>query len=61
MKKAQVRLGGRYEAKVSNKIVVVRLLRESPYGGWDAVNEATGRTIRIKSAARLRAERGEIL
>lgn len=60
MKKAQVRVGGRYEAKISNKIVIVRLVRENPYGGWDAVNESTGRTVRIKSAAKLRCERGPV-
>lgn len=54
MKKAEVKIGGRYTAKVSGEVVVVRLTRESPYGGWDAVNEYTNRSVRIKSAARLR-------
>lgn len=53
MKKAQVEIGGRYLARVSDKRVVVKLLRESPFGGWDAKNEATGREVRIKTAARL--------
>lgn len=56
MKKEQVKLGKRYCAKVSGQIAVVRLLKESPYGGWDAVNEDTGRSVRIKTAARLRYE-----
>lgn len=58
MRKAQVRLGGRYEAKISGKIVVVRLTNENPHGGWNAINESTGRTVRIKTAAKLRCERG---
>lgn len=56
MKKAQVEIGKRYVAKVSGELTVVRLSAESRYGGWDAVNERTGRTVRIKSAAKLRKE-----
>jgi hypothetical protein len=56
MKKSEVRIGGRYRAKVSDRLVVVRIVRESPYGGWDAINESTGRPVRIRSAQRLRAE-----
>ena len=33
---------------------LVRIDRESPYGGWDATNLATGRSVRIRTAARLR-------
>ena len=54
MKKAEVEIGGRYVAKVSGSLVAVRIDRESPYGGWDATNLATGRAVRIRSAARLR-------
>lgn len=54
MKKANVEIRGVYVAKVSGQIVKVRIDRESPYGGWDATNLATGRAIRIRSAARLR-------
>lgn len=54
MKKAEVKVGGRYVAKVSGELTVVRLLQESRFGGWDAVNERTGRAVRIKSAAKLR-------
>jgi hypothetical protein len=32
----------------------VRITGESPYGGWRGTNLATGREIRIRSAARLR-------
>jgi hypothetical protein len=58
MKKAEVEIGGQYIAKVSGKPQVVRIMRESPYGGWDAVNVKTSRAIRIKSAQRLRRPAG---
>jgi len=54
MKKNEVIIGGRYLAKVSGKVVPVRITGESRYGGWDAVNVETNRTVRIKSAQRLR-------
>ena len=54
MKKAEVKVGGRYSAKVSDKGVVVRIDAENPHGGWDATNEATGKKVRVKSAQRLR-------
>jgi len=54
MKKADVKVGGRYSAKVSDKVVVVRIDAENPHGGWDATNEATGKKVRVKSAQRLR-------
>ncbi len=54
MKKADVKLGGTYAAKVSGKVVPVRIDAENPRGGWDATNTATGRKVRIKSAQRLR-------
>lgn len=54
MRKAQVKLQGRYECKVSGELVAVTILAVSQYGGWDARNEKTGRAIRVKSAQRLR-------
>lgn len=54
MEKNQVIIGHTYAAKVSGQVVRVRITSESRYGGWDAVNLATGRAVRIKSAARLR-------
>ncbi len=54
MKRREVRIGSTYVAKVSDRLVQVRLERESPHGGWDARNLATGRAVRIKTAARLR-------
>lgn len=55
MKKADVRLGATYTAKVSGRVVPVVLESESTYGGWNARNVTTGRSVRIKSAAKLRA------
>ncbi|MCA9557184.1 MAG: hypothetical protein KC583_01360 [Myxococcales bacterium] len=54
MKKNEIEIRGVYVAKVSGQLVAVRIDRESPYGGWDATNLATGRSVRIRTAARLR-------
>jgi len=66
MKKSEVVVGGRYVAKVSGRLVAVRVvdIREIPPAEWSsrsawrtrilAVNEATGRTITIRSPQRLR-------
>lgn len=54
MKKRDVMIGGIYAAKVSGRIVPVRITAESRYGGWDAINTRTNRPIRIRSAQRLR-------
>jgi len=54
MKKNEVEIRGIYVVKVSGQLVRVRIDRESPYGGWDGTNLSTRRSVRIKSAARLR-------
>lgn len=60
MQKDQVRVRGRYTAKVSGSVVPVEIKGERWVGdqqrGWDAVNTETGRAVVIKSAQRLRAE-----
>jgi hypothetical protein len=53
MKKADVKIGGEYCAKVTNKKVVVRIDAENASGGWDATNLATNKKVRIKTAGRL--------
>ncbi len=58
MKKSEVKIGKLYTAKVTNKVVQVRIDAESRYGGWDATNLATGKKVRIQSAQRLRAAVG---
>ena len=59
MKKDEVQIGKVYTAKVTDKLVPVRIDAESRYGGWDATNLATGKKVRIKSPQRLRGEAGE--
>jgi hypothetical protein len=54
MKKRDIKIGETYLAKVSGKLVPVRIASESPHGGWNAVNTTTGREVRIRTAARLR-------
>lgn len=69
MKAEQIVVGRVYVAKVSYCLVRVRILEEVPAymdqigirkykrgGGYKALNLATGREIRIKSAAKLRYE-----
>jgi hypothetical protein len=58
MKKSEVKIGNLYTAKVTNKVVQVRIDAESRYGGWDATNMATGKKVRIQSAQRLRSAVG---
>lgn len=55
MKKDEVKIGETYTAKVSDKVVPVRIDKENPRGGWDATNLVTNKQIRIKSAQRLRS------
>ena len=56
MTKAKVSIGTTYIVKVSGNLTRVRLTRECEYGGWYGKNLATGREIRIRTAARLRKE-----
>jgi hypothetical protein len=56
MKKTQVHIGRTYVTKVSGQLAQVRIDRENPHGGWDAINVSTRRMVRIKSAQRLRRE-----
>ncbi|MFW5841558.1 MAG: hypothetical protein ACOCZE_13325, partial [Planctomycetota bacterium] len=54
MKKTDVTIGGIYQVKVSGKLVPVRVDEEHPGGGWSGTNQDTGKTVRIKTAQRLR-------
>ncbi len=56
MKKADVKIGGKYYANVSGNRVEVRIDAEKPRGGWDATNLATNKKIVIKTAQRLHGE-----
>ena len=67
MKMQDVEVGGRYTAKVSGRIQIVRVvqIKEIPPASWSArqawrkliyaVNERTGKQITIRSAQRLRS------
>jgi hypothetical protein len=54
MKKADVQTGGTYLVKVASNLVPVKIAREHDKGGWEGRSVKTGKTIRIKSAQRLR-------
>lgn len=56
MKKSEVEIGATYIAKVSGKLAKVRIVSESRFGGWDAINTKTQRDVRIRGAARLRSK-----
>ncbi len=53
MKKNEVKIGHTYQAKVSDRIVTVRIDSTHSHGGWNATNTATGKRIHIKSPQRL--------
>ena len=53
MIKADIRTGGIYIATVSGTRCRVQVTGENPAGGWDGLNLATKRRIRIRSARRL--------
>lgn len=59
MKKDEIKIGNTYQAKVSDRLVTVRIDSTNSHGGWNATNTATGKRIRIKSAQRLRRAVGE--
>ena len=56
MQKKSIQIGTTYIVKVSGKLTRVRITGQSPHGGWSGTNLATGREIRIRTAARLRSE-----
>jgi hypothetical protein len=56
MQKHNVRVGSTYIVKVSGTLARVRITREHNRGGWYGINLATGREIRIRTAARLRSD-----
>lgn len=54
MKKSDVQVGGVYTAKVSERLVPVRIDGVHSRQGWNATNTVTGKRVHIKSAQRLR-------
>jgi hypothetical protein len=59
MRNSDVRVGAVYEARVSGRLVPVRVVAAHPAGGWEAINLATGRRLHLKSARRLRRAQEE--
>lgn len=56
MKKSEVEIGATYIAKVSGKLVKIKITGEASYGGWIATNTATGRDVHIHGSQRLRRQ-----
>lgn len=56
MKVSEVQIGKTYTARITDRVVPVRLEAEHPSGGWRATNLATNKQVRIKSATKLREE-----
>jgi len=59
MKKAEVKIGGKYYANVTGKKVEVQIDSEKNGGGWFATNLATGKKIHIRTAQRLHGAVGK--
>ncbi len=61
MKQSEIRVGGLYLAKVSDKVVTVRVdrIRKGGSHPYEVTNLATGRKVAFKSAAKFRAETTE--
>jgi hypothetical protein len=56
MRQQDIKIGGVYTAKITDKVVPVRIDAENPNGGWDGTNLATKKKVRIKSPRKLRRE-----
>ena len=56
MRKDEVEIGAVYHVKVSGVIVPVEITGKHPLGGFVGVSRTTGRTIRIKTAGKLRGK-----
>ncbi len=56
MKKDQVQIGQTYHAKITDKVVPVRIDAEHKSGGWHGTNMTTNRKVHIKTAQKLRGK-----
>ena len=54
MRAKDVKIGGVYTAKVTDRVTQIRIDAANRHGGWDGTNLKTKKRIRIKSALRLR-------
>ena len=58
VKKNEIKIGEQYIAKISGKLVPVKIISECSFGGWNGVNTVSGRDVRIRYAAKLRRGAG---
>jgi hypothetical protein len=56
MKNDDVKIGQTYSAKITDKVVPVRIDVEHKSGGWHGTNMTTNRKVHIKSAQKLRGK-----
>ena len=56
MKQSDVKIGATYQVKVASNLVPVKIVRPHDSGGWEGTSVKTGKTIRIKTAQRLRRQ-----
>ena len=56
MTKSEVKTGRYYATKISDKMTIVKIEAGSSRGGWTGRNIFTNRTVRIKSATKLRGD-----
>jgi flagellar biosynthesis GTPase FlhF len=56
MKNEDVNIGQTYSAKITDKVVPVRIDAEHKSGGWHGTNMTTNRKVHIKSARKLRGK-----
>ncbi len=56
MIQSDVKIGATYQVKVAGNLVPVRIVRTHDAGGWEGVSVKTRKTIRIKTAQRLRRQ-----
>lgn len=52
--KCDVKIGTAYKVRVSGDLVPVRITDRHPIKGWIGRNELTGRSVRIRTAMKLR-------
>lgn len=53
MKKSEIKIGGQYIVKIGGQLTIVRIVAESNFGGWSAVDLNTWRMIHIRAIAKL--------
>ncbi len=56
MRTKQIQIGGVYTAKVTGRVVPIRIDAINDEGGWDGTNLATGKAVRVPTPRRLRRE-----